>query len=147
MLNLYYVLFICIGIPWFLRWQRVCVLCGRPIFDPWVWKIPCRRKWQPTPVFLPWKPVASWAWWPTVRGVTKSQTRVNTFTFTFFICIAHMAYFINKFFNPKMKVKTFGKTLIGALSRICETKCHSVRKEEIKIDEVFIPRGRFIFTH
>ena len=21
--------------------------------DPWVWKIPCRRKWQPTPVFLP----------------------------------------------------------------------------------------------
>ena len=58
-----------------------------------------------------------------------------------------MAYFINKFFNPKMKVKTFGKTLIGALSRICETKCHSVRKEEIKIDEDFIPRGRFIFTH
>ena len=58
-----------------------------------------------------------------------------------------MAYFINKFFNPKMKVKTFGKTLIGALSRICETKCHSVRKEESKIDEVFIPRGRFIFTH
>ena len=25
-------------------------LCG---FDPWVRKIPCRRKWQPTPVFLP----------------------------------------------------------------------------------------------
>ena len=22
-------------------------------FDPWVGKIPCRRKWQPTPVFLP----------------------------------------------------------------------------------------------
>ena len=22
-------------------------------FDPWVWKIPWRRKWQPTPVFLP----------------------------------------------------------------------------------------------
>ena len=24
-------------------------------FDPWVWKIPWRRKWQPTPVFLPGK--------------------------------------------------------------------------------------------
>ena len=24
-----------------------------PGFDPWVWKIPWRRKWQPTPVFLP----------------------------------------------------------------------------------------------
>ena len=22
-------------------------------FHPWVWKIPWRRKWQPTPVFLP----------------------------------------------------------------------------------------------
>ena len=26
---------------------------GRPGFDPWVGKIPWRRKWQPTPVFLP----------------------------------------------------------------------------------------------
>ena len=24
-------------------------------FDPWVRKIPWRRKWQPIPVFLPWK--------------------------------------------------------------------------------------------
>ena len=27
--------------------------CGRPEFDPWVGKIPWRRAWQPTPVFLP----------------------------------------------------------------------------------------------
>ena len=27
--------------------------CRRPGFDPWVRKIPWRRKWQPTPVFLP----------------------------------------------------------------------------------------------
>ena len=26
-----------------------------PGFDPWVGKIPWRRKWQPTPVFLPGK--------------------------------------------------------------------------------------------
>ena len=26
--------------------------CGRPGVDPWVGKIPWRRKWQPTPVFL-----------------------------------------------------------------------------------------------
>ena len=25
-------------------------------FDPWVGKIPWRRKWQPTPIFLPGKP-------------------------------------------------------------------------------------------
>ena len=27
--------------------------CRRPGFDPWVGKIPWRRKWQPTPVLLP----------------------------------------------------------------------------------------------
>ena len=29
--------------------------CRRCRFDPWVRKIPWRRKWQPTPVFLPGK--------------------------------------------------------------------------------------------
>ena len=38
-----------------LRLQRICLQCGRPGFDPWVGKIPWRRKWQPTPVFLPGK--------------------------------------------------------------------------------------------
>ena len=30
-----------------------CRRCRRRRFDPWVGKIPWRRKWQPTPVFLP----------------------------------------------------------------------------------------------
>ena len=29
--------------------------CKRCVFDPWVGKIPWRRKWQPIPVFLPGK--------------------------------------------------------------------------------------------
>ena len=28
---------------------------GKLGFDPWFWKVSCRRKWQPTPVFLPRK--------------------------------------------------------------------------------------------
>ena len=32
---------------------RICLQFRRPGFDPWVWKIPWRRKWIPTPVFLP----------------------------------------------------------------------------------------------
>jgi len=32
---------------------RVCLQCRRPRFDPWVRKIPWRRKWQSTAVFLP----------------------------------------------------------------------------------------------
>ena len=32
---------------------RIFLQCRRPrFFDPWVRKIPCRREWQPTPVFL-----------------------------------------------------------------------------------------------
>jgi len=30
-----------------------CLQCRRPGFVPWVGKIPWRRKWLPTPVFLP----------------------------------------------------------------------------------------------
>ena len=33
----------------------VCLNCGRPRFEPWVGKIPWRRKWQSTPVLLPGK--------------------------------------------------------------------------------------------
>ena len=29
--------------------------CKIPRFDPWIGKMPLRRKWQPTPVFLSWK--------------------------------------------------------------------------------------------
>ena len=36
-----------------LRWWRICLQCKRTEFDPWLRKIPLRRKWQPTPVFLP----------------------------------------------------------------------------------------------
>ena len=31
----------------------MCLQFGRPGFDPWVRKIPWRREWLPTPVFLP----------------------------------------------------------------------------------------------
>ena len=30
-----------------------CLQYRRPRFDPWVGKIPCKKPWQPTPVFLP----------------------------------------------------------------------------------------------
>ena len=32
--------------------MHVCLQRGRPGFDPWVRKIPWRRKWQPIPVVL-----------------------------------------------------------------------------------------------
>ena len=38
---------------WWLRWPRICLQCRRPGLDPWVRKIPWRREWQHTSVFLP----------------------------------------------------------------------------------------------
>ena len=35
------------------QWYRIHLQCRKCRFDPWVRKIPWRRKWQPTPVFLP----------------------------------------------------------------------------------------------
>ena len=42
-----------LGLPWWLRWQRIHLQCRRPRFDPWVRKILWRREWLLTPVFLP----------------------------------------------------------------------------------------------
>ena len=56
------------GLPWWLRWWRICLKCRRPGFNPWVGEIPWRRKWQPTPVFL-LLDHAEWKWWEWSRLV------------------------------------------------------------------------------
>ena len=44
-----------IGLPWWLSGEESICQFWRPGFDPGVRKISWRRKWQPTPVFLPGK--------------------------------------------------------------------------------------------
>ncbi|XP_065766460.1 protein yippee-like 2 isoform X1 [Muntiacus reevesi] len=46
--------------------------------DPWVRKVPWRRKWQPTPVFLLGNPMDRGAWRDTVHGVAESLTQLST---------------------------------------------------------------------
>ena len=41
------------GILWWLSGKGPTYQCRRLRFPPWVGKIPCRRKWQPTLVLLP----------------------------------------------------------------------------------------------
>ena len=66
---------------------------GRPGFNPWIGKIPWRRKWQPTPMLLPGKshgwrslenPMDGGAWRATVHGFAKSRTQLSDFTFFHF---------------------------------------------------------------
>ena len=41
------------GLSWCLSGKESACQHGRCRFSPWVRKIPWKRKWQPTPVFLP----------------------------------------------------------------------------------------------
>ena len=66
-----------------LRGSSLCLQCGRPRFYPWFEKIPWRRKWQPTPVLLPGKSYGRRSLVGYSHGVTKSQTPLSDFTFTF----------------------------------------------------------------
>ena len=41
-----------VGLPWWLSGKESACQCRKHRYHPWVWKIPWRRKCQPTPVFL-----------------------------------------------------------------------------------------------
>ena len=56
------------GFPRWLSWERIRLQCRRPGFDPWVGKMPWRRKRLPTPVFLPekshgWRSLVGYSPW------------------------------------------------------------------------------------
>ena len=63
-----------------------CRRCKRHAFNAWVRKIPCRRKWQPTPVFLE-KPMNRGACQATVHRITKSWTRLKCLSMYLFLAV------------------------------------------------------------
>ena len=90
---------------------KICLQCGRPRFDSWVGKIPWRRAWQPSPVFLlgeyPWteepgglqstgvsKVGHDWA--TKYRMVVKNDVLINVSLLT--REFEHGCLFINHFF-------------------------------------------------
>ena len=68
------------GLPWWLS-GRVCLPMQEKEVKSLVRKIPQRRKWHPTPVFLPGKShghgslVGPWSPWS--MGVAKSWTQLS----------------------------------------------------------------------
>ena len=59
------------GLPWWLRWERICLQCRIPKFDSWVGKMAWRREWLPTWVFLPGQFHGQRRLTGTVHGVTQ----------------------------------------------------------------------------
>ena len=73
-----------------------CRRCKRGRFDPWVRKIPRRRAWQPTPVFLPGeshgqKSLAGYGPWD--HKELDTTEHISTHTHIFFI-ISHMCLYM-----------------------------------------------------
>ena len=71
-------------LPWWLSGKETACQCRRHRFNPLVWKIPWKREWQPTTVFLPGKShgqrnLAGYSPWGCKRVghdlVTKQQTK------------------------------------------------------------------------
>ena len=86
---------LCTGceLPWWLRQLRICLQCRRPGFNSWVWKIPWRRAWPPTPVFLPGEfPGQRSLSGYIVHGVAKSQTRRKQLTRRYVLDVTSFAF-------------------------------------------------------
>ena len=56
-------------------------------FNPWVRKVPWKRKWQPIPVFSPRKFHGHGAQWATIHSVTNSQTELSDWAYVHIIII------------------------------------------------------------
>ena len=79
-----------LGLPWWPNGKESTCQCRRHRFDPWSRKIPWRRKWQPTQVFLPGKSYGHrslvsyslWGWknqtW--IREIKHTHTHTHTCT-------------------------------------------------------------------
>ena len=54
-LTSFYLHALIIGLLWWISGKESACQCRRHRFDPWVRKMPWRRKWQPTPVSFAWE--------------------------------------------------------------------------------------------
>ena len=77
-----------IGLPRWLSGKKEsacqCRRHRRPEFDPWIGKILWRRKWQPTPGFLPGESHEQRSWAVPSMKSQKSQTRLSNWVSTVF---------------------------------------------------------------
>jgi len=76
------------GLPWWFSDKESTYQCRRRGCEPWFEKIPWRRKWQPTPVFLPGEPHGWRSYGP--RGHKESDATVCTYTvcLSIYLCVS-----------------------------------------------------------
>ena len=62
---------LCSWLPSQLSWYSICLQSRKPRFNSWVGKLLWRRKWKPTPVFLPGESHGRGAQQATIHEVTR----------------------------------------------------------------------------
>ena len=65
------------GLPWWLRWQKICLQCRRPGLIPGSGRSSGEGNGNPLQYSCVENPMDREAWWATVHGVAKSRTRLG----------------------------------------------------------------------
>ena len=94
-------IYIISGLPCWRGWSRICLQCRRPGLNLWVRKIPWRREWLPTPVFLPGRSngqrsLAGYSPWGRKELDTKQLT-LFCFFVHIYVCVCIYIYFFLSF--------------------------------------------------
>ena len=105
--NFCYSLHLLLGFPGGAEVKSVCLQCGRSGFDPWVRRIPWRRKWQPTPVFLlgeshGWRSLVGYS--PTGRKESDTTERLHLVTFSDLVT-CYSAFGLSWLREPHLRVE------------------------------------------
>ena len=98
------------------HWYRIHLQFRRLWFNPWVRKIPQRRKWQPTPVFLPGelhglRSLADHSSWSCKELDTTEQLTLITFLESTFIFLWLRSHLVKvQSFTPALTCKRSNST-------------------------------------
>ena len=95
-------------------------------FNPWVRRIPWRRKWQPTRLFLPENPMDRGAWQATAHGVLKSQIKQHAHVDQLRNPKTNRVEIENRFIYKADWESTFHKDEYAARPRCHTTVCTTV---------------------
>ena len=112
--------------------------CRRWRFSPWVGKIPWRRAWQPTPVFLPENPMDGGAWWATVHGVhtVYLQHYERCDSYLFFAIQANSQTWLKRLSTHTLSscIWIFGYTGISAPNLLCGSRVNCTPLQSPQMD-------------
>ena len=156
--------YINVGLPRWLSGKESACQCRRCRFDSWVERIPWRRKWQPTPVFLAENSMDRGAWQATIHGVTVRHdwacmhANINAtnsaywfYIHTFYQCIVYFPIFMSLtgIFSFQLQRTPFSvsskASLVDSLSFCFSGKVFLLHISGVSLSDKVFLAGNFFF--